>query len=552
MAAKEGFYSMVTDYQNESIADRVIREYEALANGRSNFESQWKEIAERFYPQATPSFNPNEASGTLSSQGEKRMDKVLDSTQVMALNRFVAIMDSLLTPANDIWHRLTTNNPQINKNRQAQLWYEDATRILFKHRYNPTANFVGQNQKVWKSLGAFGNGSLFIDEMKGLKGIRYKNIPLGTVYYDVNHQGVIDKFIRNFPLTCRQAMQIWGTKLPEAIRNCKDPNRQFRFLQYVAPRTDDYDASRLDAKGKPFVSYYVSTEGKVLLSEGGFTSFPLPTARYELSDDEIYARSPAMDSMPAVKTLQEQKRTLLKQGHKAVDPTLLAADDGVISTLRPGGVNYGGVSKDGRPLVHALPVGNIAVGKEMMQFERDAINDSFLVSLFQILVDTPTKTATEVLELAKEKGILLFPSVGRQYAEYVGPMIDRELDVLASQGLLPPMPGILKEARGDYDVVYDSPLTRSAQSGEVAGMMRTLEMALNAANVTQDPSLLFHFNLDAALPDIAQIQGVRASWMNDPKKVEQMKAAQQQQKNVDQAIQAGPSVAAVMKAGQQP
>jgi hypothetical protein len=293
-------------------------------------------------------------------------------------------------------------------------------------------------------------------------------------------------------------------------------------------------------------------EGRVLLSEGGFTTFPLPTARYELSEDPIYARSPADDAMPAVKTLQEQKRTLLKQGHKAVDPTLLAADDGVINSLRPGGVNYGAVSKDGRPLVHALPVGNIAVGKDLMELERAAINDSFLVSLFQILVDSPTRTATEVLELAKEKGILLFPSLGRQYSEYLGPMIDRELDILASQpGVLPPMPGILREAKGEYDVVYDSPLTRSAQSGEVAGMMRTLEMALNAANVTQDPSLLFHFNLDAALPDIAQIQGVRASWMNDPKKVAEMKAAQQQQKTVDQAIQAGPSVAAVMKAGQQ-
>jgi hypothetical protein len=542
---------MVKDYQNESIVERVIREFEGLAAGRYNFESQWREIAERFYPQGTQTFNPSETTGSLSSQGDKRSDKVLDSTQVMALNRFGAIMDSMLTPANQKWHRLATNNPVLDRNRQVQVYFDEVSRILFKYRYQPRANFVGQNQKVWKSLGAYGNGPLFVDEMTREKGIRYKSIHLGEVYLDVNHQGVVDKFIRSFPMSCRQAYQKWGENLPEAIKNCKDPNRQFRFLHYVAPRTDDYDPSVLTAKGKPFASYYISMEGRVLLSEGGFTSFPLPTARYEQADDEIYARSPAMDAMPAVKTLQEQKRTLLKQGHKAVDPTLLVADDGIISSLRPGAVNSGGVSKDGRLLVHALPVGNVQIGKEMMELEKASINDSFLVSLFQILVETPTRTATEVLEIAKEKGILLFPSLGRQHSEYLGPMIDRELDILASQGLLPPMPGILKEARGDYDVVYDSPLTRAAQSEEAAGLMRTLEMALNAANVTQDPSILDNFNLNEAIPDIARIQGVPARWLNDEKTKAAMREQRQQQKNIETAVQAGPSVAAVMKAGQQ-
>jgi hypothetical protein len=32
--------------------------------------------------------------------------------------------------------------------------------------------------------------------------------------------------------------------------------------------------------------------------------------------------------------------------------------------MKPGAVNYGGVTPDGKPLVHALPVGNLALAKE--------------------------------------------------------------------------------------------------------------------------------------------------------------------------------------------
>ena len=47
-----------------------------------------------------------------------------------------------------------------------------------------------------------------------------------------------------------------------------------------------------------------------------------------------------------------------------------------------------------------------------MDEERSLINDAFLVSLFQILTETPNMSATEVIERTNEKGILLAPTVG--------------------------------------------------------------------------------------------------------------------------------------------
>jgi hypothetical protein len=174
--------------------------------------------------------------------------------------------------------------------------------------------------------------------------------------------------------------------------------------------------------------------------------------------------------LPALKTLNAQKKTLLKQGHRAADPVLLTADDGLVDvSLKPGALNKGGVSSDGKPLVQASCPPARSRSREMMQEERELINDAFLVTLFQILTESPQMTATEVIERTNEKGILLAPTVGRQQSEYLGPMIDRELSLLAEMRLLEPMPPAIREARGEYHVNYTSPLARAQRAQEVAG-----------------------------------------------------------------------------------
>jgi hypothetical protein len=52
----------------------------------------------------------------------------------------------------------------------------------------------------------------------------------------------------------------------------------------------------------------------------------------------------------------------------------------------------------------------------------------FLLTLFEIMVETPRMTATEVLKRSQEKSMLLTPLVARQQNESLSPMIERELD----------------------------------------------------------------------------------------------------------------------------
>lgn len=532
------------EMKESPLAADIIKEYERLSGERTNWESHWTEIAERVLPMHAKSFNSKQVNA-----GEKRTQELFDSTAAIAINRFAAILDSLLTPRNSTWHRLSTNNRDLSKDRQVKSYFEEVNRILFKFRYAPKANFAAQNQQNYKSLGAYGTGALFVDDLVGEPGLRYKNIHLGEIYPSENHQGQVDRALRYFSMTARQAMAKWGERCPDRIQSVMDsnPNQLFYFIHCVRPR-EDRDPQRADYRGMKYASYYVSVEGQVLLSEGGFNTFPYAISRYEQAPGEVYGRSPAMDVLPAIKTLNEEKKTVLKQGHRTVDPILLAHDDGIIDSfsMRPGAINAGGVSADGRPLVHALPVGNIAIGKDLMDDERAVINDAFLVTLFQILTENPQMTATEVMERTREKGILLAPTVGRQQDEYLGPMIERELDRLAFQRLIPPMPDILKEAQGEYSIIYDSPLSKAQRAEEAAGLMRTIEMALNVVNVTQNQEPLDHFNWDVIVPDVADIQGVPMKWMRDPRVVANMRQGRAQQQQTQEMIQAAPGAAAMV------
>lgn len=539
------------EQRDEELVLATMRLFSQLQGVRNTFASHWEEIAQLIQPTSRNTFY----YGNQNTPGEKKTDKQVDATGMMALSRFGAICDSLLTPRNMTWHHLGSNLEYLMKDRATRLWFEHATKQLFRYRYAPIANFSSQNQNVYQGLGAYGTSSNFIDKPSGGKGLRYKALPLGETFFYENHQGIIVGMVRWFRLTAMQAARVpeWKDSLPEEIKLAAEKNSQhmFDFIHHVGPR-DDYDPEALmTPQGKEFQSCWISISGKKLLAEEGYYSFPVAVTRYDQTPgDGPYGRGPAMMVLPALKTLNAQKKVFLKQGHRAADPVLLTADDGLTDgfSLRPGAMNKGGWSSDGKPLIGTLPTGDIQISKEMMADEKALINDAFLVTLFQILTETPTMTATEVIERTNEKGILLAPTVGRQQSEYLGSMIDRELDLLMQQGLIDPMPGLLKEAEGDYTVVYTSPMAKAMRAQEAAGLQRSVGWTAEVVKITGDVSLMDIYDFDVAGPEMADIHGVPPSWMADPEKIAQRRQQRAQAQQKQEQIQAAPAAAAMTKA----
>jgi len=539
--------------QSDEQAQTVMAEQEVASGLRGNYEQTWEEIARRVLPSYATQFSGQNRS--LILPGAQRMEEMVDSTGALALTRFAAAMESMLTPRSSTWHTVIPSDPVLMKDRATRIWFEELTRQLFALRYASSANYASQKHEDYMMLGAFGTGNIFIDALdsKYEKGLRYRAVHLGQTYFMENHQGVIDRVFRRFSLTARQAVQQFGTdRLPEIIvKDAAAPrggHKPYWFIHKVSPRTD-YDPGRVDYQGMKFHSCYVSITEKTTVQEGGYNTFPYAISRYVTGPGEVYGRSPAMLALPTIKSLNEMKKTMLKQGHRSVDPVLLAHDDGILDSfsLRPGALNPGGVNADGKPLVHALPVGNLAVGDKMMEAEKLVINDFFLVTLFQILVDTPQMTATEVIERSREKGALLSPTMGRQQSESLGPQVDREIDLLTQLRLLAPMPPALLEAKGQYTIQYNSPLSRMARSEEAAGFMRVVDYAKEIFSVTQDLTIMDNFNFDTALPELADIQAVPVRWMKDAQQIAAVRQDRAQQQQTQQMIDAAPAASNMMK-----
>ena len=469
------------DRDAEVVSD-ILRDFEIMEGKRGIWEKHWEETALKVLPYYSTSFY---SRGNVVP-GQKRTQEQFDVTANAALWKFAAAMESMITPANGKWHRMRPIDAALLKDRSARLWYDQLNDALFRYRYSPHSGFQSQAHDGYVSVGAFGTSCLFTDAFQDptqpwLRGLRYKQVFLGELFFALNHQGQVDKVARRFKMTLRQVNQKWPGKLPGNLKSRLEvnPEDEVTLVHMVKPNAQFDPGMTLSWKSKRFSSHYILRDTRTLLGEGGFRCMPYSIPRYLTAPGEIYGRGPAMNVLAGINVLNEQKKIVLKQGHRAVDPVLLAHDDGIMDgmSLKPGATNYGAVNSDGRPLVHTLPVGNISIGKELMDDERLAINDAFLVTLFQILIDTPQMTATEVLERAREKGALLSPTMGRHQSEGLGPMIEREVDLLIYQGLVPPAPPAVREAGGEYKVEYDAPLNRMMRAEEAAGTMRSVQWA---------------------------------------------------------------------------
>lgn len=546
----------------DELAADIIREQGALAANRGNFESHWQEIAERVVPRESNLFF--QAGAPNRSTGEKRTEKMLDSTAAVALERYASVLASLLTPESQKWHMLRADDTTLNRNPRVLNWFDEAADILFRARRSPRSGFYGQMNVGYMSIGAYGTGLLRIDHTRGSPtdpggGLRYRQVALAEAFVRENYQGVIDTLYRKFSMSHRQVARMKDAgeidRLPskvEELAKGKQADQEFTYIHCVRPNAD-IDYGRRDFRGRPWVEHYVCVNTQEVIGSNGYYTFPYAVGRAVVAPGEVYGRSPAMTVLPGIKVLNEQKKTMLKMGHRLVDPVLLAYDDGILDTFsaRPGSIAPGGLDAQGRKLIQRLDdnIGQLPQLGELMDQERAIINDAFLITLFQILTETPRMTATEVLERTREKSMLLAPTMGRLQSEFLGPLIERELDLMIRAGKMPPMPQELVEAQGEYHIEYVSPLARIMRAEEAAGFSRWMEQSLSAAQITQDPSPLDWVNWDVASPELADINAVPARWVATLDEVNEKRNARQNQAAVQTAIDAGPAVAGLIKAG---
>lgn len=546
------------DPRAEALNERLKK----LQADRVNFNTIWEKIARVVLPTSI-GFTTSYAPGTNLNQD------IFDSTAQMALPRFAAAIDTLVTPQTSKWHMLAPKDRTLNRKPENQRFLSWLNDLLFGVRYAPRANFASRAYEAYMSLGAFGNGAIYVHDAR--PGIRYISVHLSEIWFDEDANGVIDTAFWVHEYTQRQAVQKWGDALPKEIRDDaeKNPQKRVKFCKAVYPRTER-DVRKGDAKNMPYASCvfpvsgagpgmngYVGNAGSTaaydgqIVEESGYRTFPFAVARYVTAPREVYARGPAQDALSDILTLQEMVKTSLRYGQLVTDPPWMAVDADSMDpfAVRPGAINYGYLSPDGQDRIKPLrPQGETGFTLELLNQRRQSINSAFLVNLFQVLVENGSdrKTATEVMQLVQEKGALLGPIGGRLRTEFLGSIIERELDILFHAGAVRPgdiPPDFQRNAA--LDIEYDSPLTRAIKAEEGVGILRTLEFAGQMAQA--DPTVMKKINSGRALERMADINGAPPDILFSDDEMQQKAQGEQQQAALQQVVGAAPGIADATK-----
>jgi hypothetical protein len=188
---------------------------------------------------------------------------------------------------------------------------------------------------------------LWADEVKG-KSLFFLAIHMSQVWIDVDFRGQVDTVHRKMELTARQAAELVGKDAlsPKMAEAYADPKKidsaKFEILHVIRPN-EQLDTGKYDYRGKAIASRYIAIAEKFILQRGGYFTMPIAVSRNTTAPSQKYGSSPMFKVMGTSQGLNEIAKTILRAGHKAVDPPLAFFDDGDISKLvtKPGGSNPG-------------------------------------------------------------------------------------------------------------------------------------------------------------------------------------------------------------------
>lgn len=537
----------------------VLAQYAEAKNRRSGVEQQWRMNAAYCLPREYAEWSTDGAPITYQRlQQTSRF--AYDGTGAKSVPRYGSVLNRILTPEGQRYHILEAEEDELQRVRAVKMYFYDLNNLVLKRRHAARAMFKQAQGEMYTHLAVYGTGAKSITwsdaspvDMQG--GFTYKEWPIRDIFLITDDEGRVCGTFRRFFLTPRGfGRKFPGVAAPKSIADGNLPgskdSKYVEFVHFVTYRSD-YEQGAIDVRRHPWVGCYVCIQDKVYVgAEQGFMVNPYRTPRTATSSGSPYGYSPAEYAFPALGSANAMKKTLIKQGHKAVDPTLLVNDDGVLSgriDTRPNALVYGGINSSGQKLVQPLDTGgNFQVGQDLLEDERNDIADNFMSMVFRLLEEKPDMTAAAVYETVAKEAALVAPLMGRLQAEDIEPMVEREIALLAEHGQLPPPPPELLEAGNKYKITNTSPMAKAMYAEEVSGFFRLGENAIAFAQGTGDPSPLDHFDLDTAYPEIADRMSVPARWMAPPETIAAKRQQRQQQFEMEQAVKAAPAAASVV------
>lgn len=495
-----------------------------LQTKRQVWEGHWQEVSDYMLPRKSD-------VNTERTRGDKRNIKIYDATAVHSLELLASSLHGMLTSAAQRWFQLRFKEAILNDSDEAKEWLEDAMDKMYVAIAR--SNFQTEIFENYHDLIAFGTSCLFIEEDKDDL-VRFSARHIKEIYITENDKGFVDTIYRKFKLTAKAALEKFGKdniSRDLAVKFTKTPFDDVDIVHVVRPRSI-FDPNKLDKQNMPFQSVYMEYETGHIISIGGFREFPYVVPRYLKASNEIYGRSPGMNSLPDVKVLNKMVEVSLKAAQKQVDPPLLVPDDAMILPVRtaPGSLNY--YRSGSRDRIESLNIGaNNPLGLNMEDQRRRSISRTFHVD--QLLIqENRTMTATEVMQRNQEKMKILGPVIGRLQQELLQPLIIRVFNIMLRNKQFLPAPEVL--INQEVDIEYVSPVAVAQKGSQLESIMRGLEIF---GSVAQIAPVTDYIDENGLVKQIINILGLPAKMIKSDKQVQELRAVRQEQEAAQAQMQ---------------
>lgn len=512
----------------------IVKRFEELFHLRkSSVESTWDDIEYYISPIRTGNFFQEKKTET---EIRHERPEIFDTTAIWGLQVLAASMHSSLTSPAIRWFRFGFKGKKLRDNQVAKRWLEDCSDAVFNALQS--SNFNSEMSTGYQDLGGFGNTCLSLEQEDDtlFKGLDFGCIPIGEFYFEYDHKSKLSKLFRRYQWTIVQIAEKFGEKnLPDRLKGLLQGDRDIKHdvIYCVFKRKGKFNIGPkeiVEAKKRPVGTLYVLRNGAEQLGEeGGYYEMPAFVARWERTSGSQWGHGPGSLAIPSVRYLNTFKDTELSAAEKAVEPSMLAEERGLISDLdlSPGGLTTVRSLEMVKPMdVHA----NFQVSYQTIQDERAQIRQIFRTDDLQ-LKESPAMTATEVQVRYELMQRILGSTVARLQSDLLDPLISRAFKMMFRAGALPEVPPSLQGEDDILNIEYQGPLMRGQRASEVAGIERLLGLvntlaqnpAMQSAGDLIDPAM--------AVREIADRLGVPASIIRSPdevaKIIAQRQAAQQ-------------------------
>lgn len=524
-----------------------------LENERSTFTAHWRDLSDYVQPRRARFYTAD------VNKGDRRNQKIIDSTATMALRTLRSGMMSGVTSPARPWFRLTTGDPDLAENVSVKIWLSQVQQILSTSFLK--SNLYNNLPTVYGDLGLFSTAAISIEEDFTGDVLHTQSFPIGSYMIAKNNLGKVDTFVREFRMTVQQVVQQFGiqagakeidwSNISTYIKNLWDTNQTQQWVEivHVICPNWEHDPRKLESKFKKFMSVYYERglsanttqgylqdgDGEKMLSEKGYDYFPVLCPRWEVTGEDVYGTDcPGMLALGDIKQLQLGERRLMEAIEKMVRPPLKAPASmkNQSSSMLPGDITY----LDTREAADAFrPVHEVNLRIQEMEMKQEQvrrrIQRAFFEDLFLMLASTDRRqiTAREIEERHEEKLLALGPVLEQLNQDLLDPLIDIAFDIHMRQGLLPEPP---EELQGmDLKVEYVSIMAQAQKLVGLAGIERFAGFAGQAAQF--DPNVLKKVKMEQMIDVYADIVSLDPSIIRSDDEIQSMKDAE-----ADQALRA--------------